>query len=59
MNKIIYKYSTEAEIPEGAIYLSTQIEKTVDIRRNDNGSIERRIEKNEDVWHYFLVEVKD
>jgi len=55
--KTIYKYPTGAEIPEGAVYLSTQVERTKDITKT--GTSERHIETNSLVWHYFLVEVKD
>lgn len=43
--KIIYKYATGEEVPEGSIFLSTIVE--------DNPNSGRF------VWHYFLVEVKE
>ena len=55
--KKIYKYPTGAEVPEGAKFLSTQVEKTIDTQKTLG--IERRIEKNALVWHYFLVEVEE
>ncbi len=62
--KKIYKYGTGEEIPEGAVYLSTHVEKVIhkerhiDFRGNktDDWDI---FEKNKFVWHYFLVEVKE
>lgn len=55
--KRIYKYPTGEEVPEGAVYLSTQAEKTKDVIKTNTS--ERHVEKNTLVWHYFLVEVKD
>jgi hypothetical protein len=43
--KVVYKYGTGQEIPEGAIYLSTVVEEHPNAGRF--------------VWHYFLVEVKE
>lgn len=37
----VYKYATGDKIPEGAVYLCTQIEQATQARL---------------VWHYFLVE---
>jgi len=53
--KKVYKYPTGAEIPEGAIYLSTQVEKHI-IRFNRGLEVISQ-EHNKLVWHYFLVEV--
>lgn len=49
--KRVYKYGTGDEIPEGAIYLSTQVQ--LPDPRNADHSIGWL------VWHYFLVEVQD
>lgn len=61
--KKVFKYATGEAIPEGAIYLSTQVEKEVSVIPSDwfNGEKlpERHLEKNVLVWHYFLVEVED
>jgi len=55
--KKIFKYGTGDEIPEGAVYLSTQVEtKSMECDRGHDTLITTR---NEFVWHYFLVEVKD
>ena len=51
--KKIYKYPTGAEIPEGAIYLST-IKQTEYLDEVDN----QISYKCWLVWHYFLVEVE-
>lgn len=57
----VYKYATGVEIPEGAVYLSTKIEKHIiksphiDIRGNQTDEWDI-YEKNKLVWHYFLVE---
>lgn len=55
--KKVFKYGTGEEIPEGAVYLSTQ----VDTASWDSGesSTPVRVTRNDLVWHYFLVEVKD
>lgn len=53
--KKVYKYGTGQEIPEGAVYLSTVVEKKIDTTRA--GELELQIERNMLVWHYFLVEV--
>ena len=55
--KKVYKYSTGEEIPEGAVYCSTQVEKTVVSQRIKGGFKDQ--EFNRLVWHYFLVEVKE
>jgi hypothetical protein len=53
--KKIYKYPTGAMIPEGAQYLSTQVEQIIEWdSRNEKARI-----KNDLVWHYFLVEVEE
>jgi len=51
--KKVFKYGTGVEIPEGAKYLYTRIEK---IKEKDIGFGNFHIK--EFVWHYFLVEVK-
>ena len=63
--KKVFKYATGEAIPEGAVYLSTQVEKTITTRPMlvSYGSGERdyqqSTESNTLVWHYFLVEVKE
>lgn len=60
--KKILKYKTGDTIPDGAVYLSTQVEKFIrkerhiDVRGNitDDWDI---AEKNMSVTHYFLVEM--
>lgn len=42
--KKVFKYATGKEVPKGAVYLSSVVEKTNKARL---------------VWHYFLVEVKE
>jgi ABC-type transporter MlaC component len=62
MIKKVYKYATGDVIPEGAVYLSTQVEKfTEAIEREGIGETKIKTinEKNLLVWHYFLVEVKE
>lgn len=49
--KKIHKYPTGAEIPEGAIYMST----VTQTEKNKSGY--HRWDKCWLVWHYFLVEV--
>lgn len=53
--KKIRKYATGDEIPEGAIFLSTQVETFTEVQTHNGDT--RTI--NEYVWHYFLVEVKE
>lgn len=54
--KKIYKYPTGAEIPEGAVYLSTVTQ--TEVMSRPGGGSERWV-KCWLVWHYFLVEVKE
>ena len=49
--KKIYKYPTGAEIPEGAVYLSTIVQRKAFQGRT---CVDCHL-----VWHYFLVEVKE
>ena len=53
--KKVYKYGTGDEIPEDAVYLSTQVEKEVFIQTNPNGDMLHQ-ETNKFVWHYFLID---
>ena len=53
--KKVFKYGTGEVIPEGAVYLSTQVE-TRTIIINQIGNTETL---NVFVWHYFLVDVGD
>jgi hypothetical protein len=50
----VYKYGTGENIPEGAVYLSTQVETETEI-----ASTGETRTYNMFVWHYFLVEVKE
>jgi len=66
MNKVkkVFKYGTGEIIPDGAVYLSTQVEKfitkekhiTIQGVETPNWNI---TEKNRLVWHYFLVEAEE
>ena len=47
VNKV-FKYGTGHEVPEGAIYLNTQVEE-----------VEAKLCVYRLVWHYFLVEAKE
>lgn len=47
----VYKYGTGQEIPEGAVYLSTQVETVAKTNQ------ELLVTTNLFVWHYFLVKV--
>jgi len=53
MNKV-YKYATGATIPEGAVFLSTQVETAsgTDVEGTTYTT-------NNLVWHYFLVSVEE
>lgn len=53
----VYKYATGQPIPEGAVYLSTQVEKQVFVNKHTEAADEILTERNVLVWHYFLVEV--
>ena len=58
--KKVFKFGTGQEIPEGAIYLSTQVETISIYSHHENGiGIAHVQTKNELVWHYFLVEVNE
>lgn len=48
MAKVIYKYGTGDEVPEGAVYLCTKVQ-LVQITQ---------LAKQRYVWHYFLVKEK-
>lgn len=61
MSRKVYKYGTGDIIPDGAVYLSTQVEKTISKERHVNYQGDKTddwdiYEKNRFVWHYFLVE---
>jgi len=58
MSKIkkVYKYATGQEIPEGAVYLSTQVE--TESEQIERDSLPKTFTRNVLVWHYFLVEVE-
>lgn len=56
--KKVYKYATGVAIPEGAQYLSTQVEKRIESWQTDDNR-RNYIEQNDLVWHYFLVEVEE
>lgn len=55
--KKIFKYGTGEVIPEGAIYLSTQVE-TKSYECQGTNYSKFIITENTYVWHYFLVEEK-
>lgn len=52
----VYKYGTGQIIPEGAVYLTTLVEKDITDRGDYNWPT--KLERNTFVWHYFLVEVE-
>lgn len=59
----VLKYGTGHEIPEGATYLSTQVEKVIEVKGESDyyecrprEYKEKHTETNALVWHYFLVE---
>jgi len=54
--KKVYKYAPGQEIPEGAVYLSTQVETISEI--TERHGLPGTITRNLFVWHYFLVEVE-
>ncbi|KKM79325.1 hypothetical protein LCGC14_1351180 [marine sediment metagenome] len=56
--KKVYKYGTGEEIPEGAVYLSTQVETKTEHQQGGKGSAVS-FTMNKWVWHYFLVEVEN
>lgn len=49
--KKVFKYGTGQEIPEGAVYLCTKVQRGLPAQ---NGNIATWL-----VWHYFLVEVEE
>ena len=51
----VYKYATGDVIPEGAVYLSTQVETETAEYPNQLKTFTRNVL----VWHYFLVEVDE
>lgn len=55
MIKKVFKYGTGWPIPEGAVYLSTEVEKDTEVD-SATGNLRTR---NTFVWHYFLVEVEE
>lgn len=57
--KRVFKYPTGAIIPDGAQFLSTQVE-TISYRQlREHSNVYDTITKNILVWHYFLVDVED
>lgn len=54
--KKVLKYGTGEEIPEGAIYLSTQVETITLPSTKGNRLDQGYVTANQFVWHYFLVE---
>ena len=56
MTKKVYKYGTGQVIPEGAVYLSTQVEDTVYVDVHMTTGDQIRTRKNVLVWHYFLAD---
>lgn len=59
MVKKVYKYGTGMTIPEGAVYLSTQVETETTSYTVDGMTTGDSRTLNLYVWHYFLVEVKE
>ncbi len=57
--KRVFKYGTGDVVPEGAIYLSTQIEKKIESAGGGVTYQTVSFETNRLVWHYFLVEVEE
>lgn len=63
--KKVYKYGTGDEIPEGAVYLSTQVETNsfseprLHTRTGEPTGERITTTRNKFVWHYFLVEVSN
>lgn len=61
--KKVYKYGTGQEIPEGAVYLCTQVETDTETLRDglaaDSSRRDFTYQRNKFVWHYFLVDVED
>lgn len=55
--KKVYKYATGVVIPEGAVYLSTQVETATRYLLIEDSPGDS-ITTNLLVWHYFLVEVE-
>lgn len=54
----VFKFATGQVIPENALFLSTQVEKTVVFYETQDGGRVAK-ETNTFVWHYFLVQVED
>lgn len=57
--KKVFKYATGEKIPKRAIYLSTQVEKNIEVNIHTETGDQKRSEINAFVWHYFLVEVDE
>lgn len=57
MSRRVLKYATGQEIPNGAVYVSTQVEKRTEAWKKTNPGEEGFISQdtNTFVWHYFLV----
>lgn len=60
--QIVKKFPTGAEIPVGAIFLSTEVEKVYNYSYaggfdpSDAKVLQAVIESGHKVWHYFLIE---
>lgn len=59
--KRVLKYATGDEIPDNAVYLSTQVETDTFMTKQNEDDINPVVEsqRNKFVWHYFLVEIAD
>jgi len=56
--KKVFKYGTGHPVPEGAVYLSTSIGKTIE-REGHVDKVVHRERTSVLVWHYFLVETEE
>ena len=54
--KRVYKYGTGRDIPDGAKYLCTQVEKNVVVSQGNDGLSTMKSTHNTLVWHYYEVE---
>lgn len=57
MSKVVHKFATGQPIPDGAVYLNTVTQTSIETQRTD-GFGDRMPYWNPCwlVWHYFLVE---
>jgi hypothetical protein len=58
--KQVWKFATGVDIPEGAVYLCTKVEKEIErSERKDQYGHMSEWHHNKLVWHYFLVEMSE